>query len=170
MFAGGAAMKLYRDLSEGETLQPGDMYRLRNSDMDWCEHTEEQAAEMPDATVGIIGTDDLEWRRPVDAVPQEQYEKLQAELLRARDLRNKYCEASRAYCDEARRLHQGLAQAERLLHEAVEGAEPMNAELASLRQQLAEERAEHGRTAHGRDTLRAKLDAARDLIRQMEIM
>jgi hypothetical protein len=163
-------LKLYRDLTEGETLQPGDLYRLRNSDMEWCEHTEEQAAEMPDATVGIIGRDDLEWRRPVDAVPREQYEKLQAELQRARGLRNKYHEASRAYCDEARRLHQALAQAERLLHEAVQGAEPMNTELANLRQQLAEERMEHGRTAHGRDTLRAKLDAARDLIRQMEIM
>ena len=99
-------MKLYRDLSEGETLQAGDLYRLRNSDMEWCEHTEDQAAEMPDATVGIIGTDDLEWRRPVDAVPREQYDKV------------------------------------------------------SL--QLAEERVEHGRTAHGRDTLRAELDAARD--------
>ena len=65
-------MKLYRDLTEGEVLQPGDLYRLRNSDMDWCEHTEEQAAEMPDATVGFFGRDDLEWRRPVDAVPREQ--------------------------------------------------------------------------------------------------
>jgi hypothetical protein len=167
-------MKLYRDLTEGETLQAGDLYRLRHSDMDWCEYTSEEAELTPDATVGIIGTDDLEWRRPVDAVPREQYDreflKLQRELLRARGLRNKYCEASRAYCDEARRLHQSLAQAERLLQEAVEGAEPMNAELANLRQQLAEERAEHGRTAHGRDTLRAELDAARDLIRQMEIM
>ena len=107
-------MKLYRDLTEGETLQPGDLYRLRNSDMDWCEHTEEQAAEMPDATVGIIGRDDLEWRRPIDAVPLEQYDKV------------------------------------------------------SL--QLAQERVEHGRTAHGRDTLRAELDLACDLIRQMEIM
>lgn len=160
-------MKLYRDLSEGETLQAGDLYRLRNSDMEWCEHTEEQAAEMPDATVGIIGTDDLEWRRPVDAVPREQYEKLQGELQRTRGVRNKYCEVARAYCDEARRLHQGLAQAERLLCEAVQAAEPMNAELASLRQQLADERMEHGRTAHGRDTLRAKLDEARDLFRQM---
>ena len=107
-------MKLYRDLTEGETLQPGDLYRLRNSDMDWCEHTEEQAAEMPDATVGIIGRDDLEWRRPIDAVPLEQYDKV---FL-----------------------------------------------------QLAQERVEHGRTAHGRDTLRAELDLACDLIRQMEIM
>jgi hypothetical protein len=107
-------MKLYRDLTEGETLQPGDLYRLRNSDMDWCEHTEDQAAEMPDATVGMIGTDDLEWRRPVDAVPREQYDTL---LLK-----------------------------------------------------LAEERVEHRRTAHGRDTLRAELDLARDRIRQMEVM
>jgi hypothetical protein len=105
-------MKLYRDLTEGETLQAGDLYRLRNSDMDWCEHTEEQAAEMPDATVGIIGRDDLEWRRPVDAVPQEQYDKV------------------------------------------------------SL--QLAQERIEHGRTAHGRDTLRAELDAARKAVDQAE--
>ncbi len=105
-------MKLYRDLTEGEVLQPGDLYRLRNSDMDWCEHTEEQAAEMPDATVGIIGNDDLEWIRPID--PREQYDTL---LL-----------------------------------------------------QLAEERVEHGRTAHGRDTLRAELDSARDRIRQMEVM
>jgi hypothetical protein len=163
-------LKLYRDLTEGETLQAGDLYRLRHSDMEWCEYTEEEAAEMPDATVGIIGADDLEWRRPVDAVLREQYEKLQAELLRARGLRNKYCEASRAYYDEARRLHQSLAQAERLLYEAVEGAEPMNAELANLRQQLAQERAEHARTMHGRDTLRAELDEARDLVRQMEIM
>jgi hypothetical protein len=59
-------MKLYRDLTEGEVLQAGDLYRLRNSDMEWCEHTEEEAAEMPDATVGIIGSDDLEWRRPVE--------------------------------------------------------------------------------------------------------
>jgi hypothetical protein len=103
-------MKLYRDLTEGEVLQPGDLYRLRNSDMDWCEHTEDQAAEMPDATVGIIGTDDLEWRRPVDAVPREQYDKV------------------------------------------------------SL--QLAEERVQHGRTAHGRDTLRAELDEARDATRK----
>jgi hypothetical protein len=96
-------MKLYRDLTEGEALQPGDLYRLRNSDMDWCEHTEEQAAEMPDATVGFFGRDDLEWRRPVDAVPREQ---------------------------------------------------------------LAEERMKHGRTAHGRDTLRAELDEARDATRK----
>jgi hypothetical protein len=163
-------MKLYRDLTEGETLQAGDLYRLRNSDMDWCEYTEKEAAEMPDATVGIIGTDDLEWRRSVDAVPREQYEKLQTELQRARGLRNKYYEASRACCDEARRLHQALAQAERLLYEAVQGAEPMNTELANLRQQLAQERVEHGKTMHGRDTLRAELDLARDLIRQMEIM
>jgi hypothetical protein len=107
-------MRLYRDLTEGETLQPGDLYRLRHSDMEWCEHTEEQAAEMPDATVGVIGTDDLEWRRPVDAVPREQYDSV------------------------------------------------------SLR--LAEERMKHGRTTHGRDTLLAELNAARDLIRQMEIM
>jgi len=107
-------VKLYRDLSEGETLQAGDLYRLRHSEMDWCEHTEEEAAEMPDATVGIIGRDDLEWRRPVDAVPLEQYDKVS--------------------------LH------------------------------LAQERVEHGRTMHGRDTLRAELDLARDLIRQMEIM
>ena len=147
-------MKLYRDLSEGEVLQPGDLYRLRNSDMEWCEHTEEQAAEMSDATVGFFGTDDLECRRPVDAVPREQYDKLQGELQRARGVRNKYCEASRAYCDEARRLHQGLAQAERLLYEAVQGAEPMNAELASLRQQ--------------RDTLRAELDLARNAIRKAD--
>ncbi len=103
-------MKLYRDLSEGETLQAGDLYRLRHSEMDWCEHTEEEAAEMPDATVGIIGRDDLEWRRPVDAVPQEQHDSL---LLK-----------------------------------------------------LAEERMEHGRTAHGRDTLRAELDEARDATRK----
>ena len=164
-------MKIYRDLSEGEVLQAGDLYRLRNSDMEWCEHTEEQAAEMPDATVGIIDTDDLEWRRPVDAVPREQYDleflKLQRELQRTRGVRDGYCESSLTYRDEARRLHQGLAQAERLLYEAVQAAEPMNAELASLRQQLAEERVEHGRTAHGRDTLRAELDLARDLIRQM---
>jgi hypothetical protein len=107
-------MKLYRDLTEGETLQAGDLYRLRHSEMEWCEYTEEEAAEMPDATVGIIGTDDLEWRRPVDAVPLEQYDSV------------------------------------------------------SLR--LAEERIEHGRTAHGRDTLRAELDLARDRIRQMEVM
>jgi hypothetical protein len=106
-------LKLYRDLTEGETLQAGDLYRLRHSDMDWCEHTEEQAAEMPDATVGIIGRDDLEWRRPVDAVSREQYDSV------------------------------------------------------SLR--LAEERIEHRRTAHGRDTLRAELDLARDRIRQMEV-
>jgi hypothetical protein len=103
-------MKLYRDLTEGEVLQPGDLYRLRNSDMDWCEHTEDQAAEMPDATVGFFGRDDLEWRRPVDAVPREQYDTL---LLK-----------------------------------------------------LAEERAEHGRTMHGRDTLRAELDEARDATRK----
>jgi hypothetical protein len=107
-------VKFYRDLSEGETLQAGDLYRLRNSDMDWCEHTEEEAAEMPDAMVGIIGTDDLEWRRPVDAVPLEQYDKV------------------------------------------------------SL--QLAEERIEHGRTAHGRDTLRAELDLARDALRKAGVM
>jgi len=77
-------MKLYRDLTEGEVLQPGDLYRLRNSDMDWCEHTEDQAAEMPDATVGIIGTDDLEWRRPVDAVPREQYDKVSLQLAEER--------------------------------------------------------------------------------------
>jgi len=105
-------MKLYRDLAEGETLQAGDLYRLRNSDMDWCEYTEEEAAEMPDATVGIIGRDDLEWRRPVDAVLAEQYDKV------------------------------------------------------SL--QLARERMEHGRTAHGRDTLRAELDAARDALRKAD--
>lgn len=116
-------MRLYRDLAEGETLQPGDLYRLRNSDMEWCEHTEEQAAEMPDATVGIIGRDDLEWRRPVEAVPQEQHEKLQRELERTRHSRNKDLEASRAYCDEARRLHQGLAQAERLLYEAADATQ-----------------------------------------------
>ena len=73
-------MKLYRDLAEGEALQAGDLYRLRNSDMDWCEHTEEEAAEMPDATVGIIGRDDLEWRRPVDAVLREQYDKVLLQL------------------------------------------------------------------------------------------
>ena len=77
-------MKLYRDLTEGETLQAGDLYRLRNSDMEWCEYTEEEAAEMPDATVGIIGTDDLEWRRPVDAVAQEQYDKVSLQLARER--------------------------------------------------------------------------------------
>ena len=77
-------MKLYRDLTEGAVLQPGDLYRLRNSDMDWCEHTEDQAAEMPDATVGIIGSDDLEWRRPVDAVPREQYDTLLLKLALAK--------------------------------------------------------------------------------------
>ena len=105
-------MKLYRDLTEGETLQAGDLYRLRHSDMDWCEYTSEEAELTPAATVGIIGTDDLEWIRPID--PREQYDSV------------------------------------------------------SLR--LAEERIEHKRTMHGRDTLRAELDLARDLIRQMEIM
>jgi hypothetical protein len=52
--------------------------------MDWCEHTEDQAAEMPDATVGIIGSDDLEWRRPVDAVPREQYDTLLLKLALAK--------------------------------------------------------------------------------------
>jgi hypothetical protein len=105
-------MKLYRDLTEGETLQAGDLYRLRNSDMDWCEYTSEEAELTPDATVGLIGADDLEWIRPID--PREQYDSV---LLR-----------------------------------------------------LAEERIEHGRTAHGRDTLRAELDVARDFIRRMEVM
>ena len=105
-------MKLYRDLTEGEVLQPGDLYRLRHSDMDWCEYTSEEAELTPDATVGLIGADDLEWIRPID--PREQYDKV------------------------------------------------------SL--QLAEERIEHGRMMHERDTLRAELDLARDLIRQMEIM
>jgi hypothetical protein len=105
-------MRLYRDLTEGETLQAGDLYRLRNSEMDWCEYTSEEAELTPDATVGLIGADDLEWIRPID--PREQYDKV------------------------------------------------------SL--QLAEERIEHGRTMHERDTLRAELDLARDLIRQMEIM
>jgi len=107
-------MKLYRDLTEGETLQAGDLYRLRNSDMEWCEYTEEEAAEMPDATVGIICADDLEWRRPIDAVSREQYDSV------------------------------------------------------SLR--LAEERIEHGRTMHGRDTLRAELDLARDALREAGVM
>jgi hypothetical protein len=105
-------MKLYRDLTEGETLQAGDLYRLRNSDMDWCEYTSEEAELTPDATVGLIGADDLEWIRPID--PREQ-------------------------------------------HDSV-----------SLR--LAEERIEHGRTAHGRDTLRAELDAARDALRKAGVM
>jgi hypothetical protein len=105
-------MRLYRDLTEGETLQAGDLYRLRHSEMDWCEYTSEEAELTPDAAVGLIGADDLEWIRPID--PREQYDKV------------------------------------------------------SL--QLAQERVEHGRTAHGRDTLRAELDEARDLIRQMEIM
>jgi hypothetical protein len=82
-------MKLYRDLTEGESLQAGDLYRLRNSDMEWCEHTEEQAAEMPDATVGIIGRDDLEWRRPVDAVPREQYDSVLLRLAEERIKRGK---------------------------------------------------------------------------------
>ena len=77
-------MKLYRDLTEGETLQAGDLYRLRHSEMEWCEYTEEEAAEMPDATVGIIGTDDLEWRRPVDAVLREEYERVLLQLARER--------------------------------------------------------------------------------------
>jgi len=77
-------LKLYRDLTEGETLQAGDLYRLRNSDMDWCEHTEEQAAEMPDATVGIIGRDDLEWRRPIDAVLQEEHDRVLLQLVNER--------------------------------------------------------------------------------------
>ena len=105
-------MKLYRDLTEGETLQAGDLYRLRHSEMDWCEYTSEEAELTPDATVGLIGADDLEWIRPID--PREQYDSV---LLR-----------------------------------------------------LAEERIEHGRTAHGRDTLRAELDVARDFIRRMEVM
>jgi hypothetical protein len=77
-------MKLYRDLTEGETLQAGDLYRLRHSEMDWCEYTSEEAELTPDATVGIIGTDDLEWRRPVDAVAQEQYDKVSLQLARER--------------------------------------------------------------------------------------
>jgi hypothetical protein len=105
-------MKLYRDLTEGEVLQPGDLYRLRHSEMDWCEYTSEEAELTPDATVGLIGADDLEWIRPID--PREQYDSV---LLR-----------------------------------------------------LAEERIEHGKTAHGRDTLRAELDVARDFIRRMEVM
>ena len=101
-------MKLYRDLAEDETLKAGDLYRLRHSEMDWCEYTSEEAELTPDATVGIIGIDDLEWIRPIDAVSREQYDSV------------------------------------------------------SLR--LAEERIEHGRTMHGRDTLRAELDLARDAL------
>jgi hypothetical protein len=77
-------LKLYRDLTEGETLQPGDLYRLRHSDMDWCEYTSEEAELTPDATVGIIGTDDLEWIRPIDAVPQEQYDSVSLRLAENR--------------------------------------------------------------------------------------
>jgi hypothetical protein len=80
--------------------------------MDWCEYTSEEAELTPDATVGLIGADDLEWIRPID--PREQYDSV------------------------------------------------------SLR--LAEERIEHGRTAHGRDTLRAELDAARDALRKAGVM
>jgi hypothetical protein len=105
-------MKLYRDLTEGEVLQPGDLYRLRHSEMDWCEYTSEEAELTPDATVGLIGADDLEWIRPID--PREQYDSV------------------------------------------------------SLR--LAEERIEHGRTMHGRDTLRAELDLARDALRKAGVM
>ena len=107
-------MKLYRDLAEDETLKAGDLYRLRHSEMDWCEYTDEEAELTPDATVGMIDTDDLEWIRPIDAVPREQYDHV---LL-----------------------------------------------------QLAEERVEHGRTAHGRDTLRTELDAARDALIEAQVM
>ena len=127
-------MKLYRDLTEGETLQPGD--EKLGEPLNWEPVDPVFFGAKPGARFRP------EYRRPVDAVPREEYEK----------------------------LHQGLAQAERLLYEAVEGAEPMNAELANLRQQLAQERVEHARTMRGRDTLRAELDEARDLIRQMEIM
>ncbi len=75
-------MKLYRDLTEGETLQPGDLYRLRHSDMDWCEYTSEEAELTPDATVGLIGADDLEWIRPID--PREQYDKVSLQLAQER--------------------------------------------------------------------------------------
>jgi hypothetical protein len=75
-------MKLYRDLTEGETLQTGDLYRLRHSEMDWCEYTSEEAELTPDATVGLIGADDLEWIRPID--PREQCDKVSLQLAEER--------------------------------------------------------------------------------------
>ena len=67
-------MKLYRDLTEGEALRAGDEYRLRSSETAWTVHTAEDVELFPDATVGFIDADDIEWRRPVDAVPREETE------------------------------------------------------------------------------------------------
>lgn len=93
-------LKLYRDLTEGETLQAGD------------EKLGEPLSWNPVDPV-FFGAEPgprfrPEYRRPVDAVSREQYDHV---LLR-----------------------------------------------------LAEERVEHGRTTHGRNTLRAELDLARDAL------
>lgn len=108
-------MKYYRDLQAGETLQAGDEWKHRHpSARTW--HTIPPTS----SEVGqlILPGFSIDYRRPVDAIPREEYERLQKELVRTRGQRNKHYEAERANYDEANRL----------------------------RQQLADERAEHART------------------------
>ncbi len=66
-------MKLYRQIERGEKLQPGDQ-KLHSFPSEW--------REIDAGYYGaIVDTYAAEYRRPVDAVPSEKLQELQAALL-----------------------------------------------------------------------------------------
>jgi hypothetical protein len=82
-------MRYYRDLQPGETLQVGDMWRLANdSDAEWQTITADDIAEAPEGglTVTSVEESGIEYRRPVDAVPCEEHERLRQRLAEAESL------------------------------------------------------------------------------------
>jgi hypothetical protein len=86
------------------------MWRLANdSDAEWQTITADDIAEAPEGglTVTSVEESGIEYRRPVDAVP----------------------------CEEHERLRQRLAEAESLLGEAMRGGQQLYAEVGELRSQ-----------------------------------
>ena len=76
-------MRYYRDLQPGETLQAGDMWRVANhSDAEWQTITADDIAEAPEGGLTVISVEEsgIEYRRPVDAVPREEHERLRRAL------------------------------------------------------------------------------------------
>lgn len=95
-------MSVYRDLRDRETLQAGD---------EWLHLQNNQWGPVDEIFYGMTPEEVFrtQYRRLVDAVPREEYE----------------------------RLRQQLAETESLLSEAVTGGEQVNTELAELRAQVA---------------------------------
>ena len=93
-------MSVYRDLKPQERIEPGDEYWNQTS-LQWRPAEFYEGCLQRDIIMCV--------RRPVDAVPREEHE----------------------------RLRQQLAEAQSLLGEAATGGEQVNTELADLRAQVA---------------------------------